>query len=320
LFYDPNAAAKTETTPKETPTDLADWNAAKAANTIEAYEAYLKKHPSGDFAEAAAGKITALRAAAPKPGTVHPIYSKTPENGALAADGLVFVKGGTFTMGCTSEQGSDCESDEKPTRNVTLSDFYIGKYEVTQAEWRKVMGSDPPELYNKGCDQCPVEKVSWNDIQDFLKKLNATLPAGQKPYRLPTEAEWEYAARGGSLSRGYKYAGSNNIGDVAWYSENSKTANTYGAQKTTRPVGTKASNELGLFDMSGNVYEWCSDRYGDYASSAQTNPTGPISGSSRVIRGGSWDDDPQYCRVAARRHGALVARSDFIGFRLARSK
>jgi formylglycine-generating enzyme required for sulfatase activity len=319
LLYDQNAPLKTESTPKETPTDLSDWNAAKATNTIEGYEAYLKKHPSGDFAEAATGKITALRAATPNTKPVMPNTTQTPENGSVADSEMVFVKGGTFTMGCTSEQGSDCESDEKPYHQVTLSDFYIGKYEVTQAEWRKVMGSDPPELYNKGCDQCPVEKVSWNDIQEFLKKLNTTLPAGQKPYRLPTEAEWEYAARGGSISKGYKYAGGNNIEEVAWYLSNYQVSNTYGAQKTTRPVGAKASNELGLFDMSGNVYEWCSDWYGDYPSTAQSNPTGPTSGSYRVIRGGSWDGDPQFCRVAHRSSVTPDSR-DGVGFRLARTR
>ena len=319
LFYDQVTAPKSEATPKETPTDLTDWNTAKAANTIESYQAYLKKHPSGDFAEAAMAKITALHTAAPnsKPNT--PNTTQTPENSSVAADGLVFVKGGTFAMGCTSEQGSDCAADEKPTHLVTLSDFYIGQYEVTQAEWRKVMGSDPPKLYNKGCDQCPVENASWGDIQEFLKTLNSVTKSGYQ-YRLPTEAEWEYAARGGGSSRMTKYAGSNSISDVAWYSENYKTANTYGLQKTTQPVGTKASNELSLFDMSGNVWEWCSDWYGDYASSAQTNPTGPTSGADRVIRGGSWFGDPQFCRVANRYDLTPDARSNDVGFRLARTR
>lgn len=220
-------------------------------------------------------------------------------------------------MGCTAEQGSDCDTDEKPAHQFTVSDFYIGQYEVTQAEWRKVMGSDPPELYNKGCDRCPVEKVSWNDVQEFLKKLNAQTGLN---YRLPTEAEWEYAARGGDKSKGYKYAGSNNVGDVAWYTENYKTANTFGTQKTTRPVGQKKDNELGLFDMSGNVYEWCSDWKGDYSSSAQVNPTGPSSGSRRVIRGGSWGYDPQLCRVAYRVSFTPDYRDRYIGFRLARTR
>lgn len=315
LLYDQNAASQTNA--KETPTDLADWNAAKAANTIENYEAYLKKHPSGDFAEAATGKIMALRAAAPnsKPATSN--TAQTPENGSVAADGLVFVDGGTFTMGCTSEQGSDCEDDEKPAHQVTLSDFYIGKYEVTQAEWRKVMGSNPPELYNDGCDECPVERVNWNYVQEFIKKLNQQT---KRTYRLPTEAEWEYAARGGSMSKGYKYAGSHNVDDVAWYSGNYNIANTFGKRKTTRPVGTKAHNELGLFDMSGNVSEWCSDWASDYTSTAQINPTGPSSGSRRKCRGGSWNDKLEHCGVDYRNYFAPSYGHSNVGFRLVRSK
>jgi formylglycine-generating enzyme len=150
---------------------------------------------------------------------------------------MVRVAGGTFTMGCESaSRDGECYDSEKPPRTVRVSDFSIGKYEVTQAQWRAVMGSDPPELYNKGCDDCPVERVSWNDIQEFLRKLNELTG---KRYRLPTEAEWEYAARGGSQSRGYLYSGSNNIGEVAWYDGNAKQGNTHGAQKTTRPVGQK---------------------------------------------------------------------------------
>ncbi|MBQ7951520.1 MAG: SUMF1/EgtB/PvdO family nonheme iron enzyme [Alistipes sp.] len=187
---------------------------------------------------------------------------------------MVFVKGGTFTMGATSEQGADAYDDEKPAHSVTLSDFYIGKYEVTQAQWRAVMGSNPSSF--KG-DNLPVENVSWNDIQKFIQKLNTQTG---KEFRLPTEAEWEYAARGGSKSRGYKYSGSNNIGDVAWYSGNSGSK--------THPVGQKQPNELGIYDMSGNVWEWCSDWYGSYSSSSQTNPKGPNSGDYRVLRGGDW--------------------------------
>ena len=160
-----------------------------------------------------------------------------------------------------------------------------------------------------GCDQCPVEEVSWNDIQEFLRRLNTR--TGQN-YRLPTEAEWEFAARGGNKSRGYKYAGSNNIADVAWYLSNSGYK--------TRPVGQKSPNELGLYDMSGNVWEWCQDRYGGYSSSAKTNPTGSSTGSFRVIRGGSWDSDPQDCRVANRYNfGPGIRYYGLVGFRLART-
>ncbi len=187
---------------------------------------------------------------------------------------MVFVKGGTFWMGCTDEQGSDCESDESPKHQVTLKGFWIGKYEVTQAEWRAVMGENPSN--NEGCDQCPVEQVSWDDVQKFIKELNRQTG---KNYRLPTEAEWEYAARGGQKSNKTKFAGSQNLGAVGWYSDNSSK---------THPVGGKAPNELGIYDMSGNVWEWCADWYGDYSSGSQTNPKGPGSGSYRVLRGGSW--------------------------------
>jgi formylglycine-generating enzyme required for sulfatase activity len=237
---------------------------------------------------------------------------------------MVFVKGGIFTMGCTTEQGSDCESDEKPTRRVTVSDFYIGKYEVTQKQWREVMGSDPPELYFKGCDDCPVERVSWNDIQEFIKKLNQK--TGKK-YRLPTEAEWEYAARGGSAGSPTTYAGSNNIDEVGWFWENSgdkRLSGIWDSDKIaknnckTHPVGGKKPNELGIYDMSGNVWEWCSDWYGSYSSGSQTNPQGPSSGSYRVIRGGSWVSNPQYCRVANRNYISPDYRYYDIGFRLSR--
>jgi len=179
------------------------------------------------------------------------------------------------------------------------------------------MGSDPPTLYNKGCDQCPVERVSWDDIQDFIKKLNQQTG---RTYHLPTEAEWEYAARGGSLSKGYKYSGSNSIDEVAWYGSNYKAANTYGAEKTTHPVGQKNANELGIFDMSGNVWEWCSDWDGTNSLSAGTNPTGPTTGAPRVFRGGSWSYDPRHCRVANRDLHTPKYHSYSIGFRLARTR
>ena len=199
---------------------------------------------------------------------------------------MVAVKGGTFTMGCTSEQGGDCDNDEKPTHSVTLSDYYIGKFEVTQELWKAVMGKNPSKW--KG-DILPVEGVSWNKVQTFIAKLNQKTGAN---FRLPSEAEWEYASRGGNKSKGYKYSGSNNIGDVAWYTDNS------GGK--THQVGTKTPNELGIYDMSGNVNEWCQDWYGNYSSGSQTNPTGASASSRRVNRGGSWYDWAKYCRVSNR--------------------
>ena len=221
---------------------------------------------------------------------------------ALPQIEMVFVKGGRFKMGATAEQGKDAEDNEKPAHSVTVSDFYIGKYEVTQAQWEAVMGKNPS--YFKGYNR-PVENVRWIDIQEFIEKLNAK--TGKK-YRLPTEAEWEYAARGGNQSKGYKYSGSNDIGSVAWYTDNSS--------RQTRPVGQKQPNELGLYDMSGNVREWCSDRYGSYSIGSQTNPTGPANGSDRVLRGGSWCNYAGSCRVSYRYSYLPLIPSGDYGFRL----
>ena len=218
---------------------------------------------------------------------------------------MVKVEAGTFMMGATPEMEKP-NSDEKPVHQVTLiNDYYMGKYEVTQALWEAVMGSNPS--YFKG-DNLPVEKVSWNDCQKFISKLNSLTG---RMFRLPTEAEWEYAARGGKESRGYQYSGSSNISDVAWYDENSGSK--------THPVGTKQANELGIYDMTGNVWEWCSDWYSSYSSSSQTNPTGSDSGSARVSRGGGWFNDASYCRLSVRFYYTPDFRLDILGLRLALS-
>ena len=221
---------------------------------------------------------------------------------------MQMVEGGSFTMGCTSEQGGDCESDESPSHQVTLSDYYIGQTEVTQGLWRAVMGSNPSSFI-KG-DNYPVEDVSWNDCQDFIRKLNNMLSSelGGKRFSLPTEAQWEYAARGGKKSGHYKYAGSNNIGSVTWYGGHSGSR--------THPVGQKVANELGLYDMSGNVYEWCQDWYGSYTGVSQTNPTGAASGSVRVLRGGSWITNEGSCRVSGRYKSPPDFRDGIRGLRL----
>ena len=219
---------------------------------------------------------------------------------------MVFVEGGTFTMRATSEQEEYAVDDEYPTHSVTLSDYYIGETEVTQALWKAVMGNNPSVFEG---DNLPVESVSYEDVKTFITKLNGK--TGKK-FRLPTEAEWEYAARGGNKSKGYKYSGSNNIKDVAWCDENSNDE--------THPVKTKRPNELGIYDMSGNVWEWCSDWYGGYSSNAQTNPQGPSSGSLRVLRGGSWNDDARYCRASYRSGGDLSNLYDNLGFRFALSR
>ena len=220
---------------------------------------------------------------------------------------MIAVEGGTFQMGATSEQGSDAYSDEKPVHNVTLSDYYIGETEVTQELWEAVMGNNPS--YYSGYPQRPVEYVSWNDCQEFITKLNQLTG---KNFRLPTEAEWEYAARGGNKSKGYKYSGSNTIDNVAWYDGNSGSK--------THDVKTKQANELGIYDMSGNVYEWCRDWYGSYSSGSQTNPKGPSAGSYRVIRGGGWYSSAKYCRVSHRNNCSLGSYYYFLGLRLSLSQ
>ena len=250
---------------------------------------------------------------------------------------MVYVEGGSFKMG--SYEGA---SREKPVHKVTVAPFYIGKYVVTQEEWKEVMGSNPSNW--KG-DNVPVEQVSWYDA---IKYCNLrSLAEGLKPcysisgstnpeywgavpkdnndaawdavtcnfsangYRLPTEAEWEFAARGGVRSKGYQYSGSNDYGTVAWYDENS------GSQ--THVVGAKAANELGIYDMSGNVYEWCWDWYSGYGSSPQANPTGPKTGNYRLLRGGSWLSIATYCRVSDRFSNSPYRSGSNFGFRLCRT-
>ena len=282
-----------------------------------------------------------------------PMLSVAQLSVTITANGVSFkmvrVQGGTFTMGATSEQDSDVSDDEKPAHKVTLSDYYIGETEVTQALWKAVMGSNPSEfapaeadasrgsyddfvanakllnakkpgtvriptrnewnaamVTTKGSLQKPVENVNWEDCQTFIKKLNQL--TGKK-FRLPTEAEWEFAARGGVKSKGYKYSGSNTLGTVAWFDDN--------AGRSTHDVKTKRPNELGLYDMTGNVWEWCSDWNGDYSSSSQTNPRGASSGSHRVNRGGSWFNYARYCRVSYRNFNTPALRNYDLGLRLA---
>ncbi|MBQ7691922.1 MAG: SUMF1/EgtB/PvdO family nonheme iron enzyme [Muribaculaceae bacterium] len=219
---------------------------------------------------------------------------------------MVAVEGGTFTMGATAEQGSDARDNEYPAHQVTLSSYCIGATEVTQALWHAVMGENPSNF--KG-EERPVECVSRDECEEFIARLNALTGLA---FRLPTEAEWEFAARGGNKSQGFKYAGGNNIGEVAWY-----CYNTPGRTGCTQPVATKAPNELGLYDMSGNVSEWCQDNYGSYDSEPQVDPAGPDWGYYCVVRGGCWFFYAENCRVSYRMNGSTGVAADTLGLRLA---
>ena len=222
------------------------------------------------------------------------------------------IDGGTFTMGAqnsTSSQANydkDADSDEKPTHSVTLSTYYMGKTPVTQLLWYVVMGSYPniSNTYGRG-DDYPVYNVTYTQCEQFITKLKSLT---KKNFRMPTEAEWEFAARGGNNSNKYKYSGSNTVGSVAWYSSNSSNK--------THPVAQKEANEVKLYDMSGNVWEWCSDWYGNYTMSSQTNPKGPSSGPGRVIRGGGYNDSPTECRVSVRSNASANSSFTTLGFRL----
>ncbi len=215
---------------------------------------------------------------------------------------LVFVQGGTFAMGATKEQGELPLSDEKPMHYVTLTSFYIGKYEVTQEEWIAIMGNNPSHF--KG-NKRPVENVSWIKCQEFIKKLNSLTG---KHFRLPTEAEWEYAARGGNKSRHTRLSGGILPYEVAW--------NKYNSEGTTHNVGEKTPNELGIYDMSGNVWEWCNDWWGSYSKDNQYGPKGPYSGSNRIFRGGGYDRPDEDCRVSRRSFFPPKYYSENLGFRL----
>ena len=231
---------------------------------------------------------------------------------------MVAVEGGSFTMGATAEQGSDAIDNEQPIHQVTVSSFSIGQTEVTQALWLAVMGSNPSYFKSaNGYDDDlnrPVENVSWSNCRTFITRLNNLTG---RSFRLPTEAEWEYAARGGNKSQSYKYAGSNAVGECAWYSFNIPSQTEGEEGYGTQSVASKKANGLGLYDMSGNVWEWCQDRYGAYNSEAQTNPTGPASGSYRVHRGGSWSYDARSCRVSSRGYSGSSYTDKDLGLRIA---
>lgn len=224
---------------------------------------------------------------------------------------MVYVQGGTFTMGATTEQGRDARDHEKPAHQVTLSDYYIGEYEVTQELWSAVMG----ERCSQNCSY-PVSGITWWQCLDFINRLNNLLSyqLDGKRFALPTEAQWEYAARGGQYSQHYKYAGSNDLFSVAWWGSNSTIS--INNVKTPHSVGQKAPNELGLYDMSGNVREWCRDWYGAYSDAARTNPHGAPFGPRRVLRGGCYSSRAEDCRISSRSNSVPSLDWNDTGFRL----
>ena len=284
------------------------WHLCESKRTPSVY---LDKYPNGRFAVQAFNMKTAIEEAEKQKKIAEENAQK--EKGRLVAierkkqeeaerirllyePEMVLVEGGSFKM------GSNEYDNEKPIHDVTVKDFYIGKYPITQKQWQNIMGDNPSRF--KG-ETLPVEQVSWEDCQVFIKKLNDK--TGKK-YRLPTEAEWEYAARGGTKrnGNGFKYAGSNDLKEVAWYSENSDSK--------THPVGTKKANELGIHDMTGNVWEWCNDWYKGYPGNSGVSD---YTGSYRVFRGGGWSYGAGLCRVAFRNYSTPPYRSYYLGFRLA---
>ena len=284
--------------------DEAAYTEAQQVDTAEAYGAYLAAYPAGRHVDAARASQRRLRDQAGR--------QQRAERERVIAQlnaQMVHVPGGSFTMGCQEGffSNNDCEADEQPAHQVQVSSFELSKYEVTQELWAAVMGANPSHFSD--CTRCPVEQVSWADIQGFLRELNA----GGGRYRLPSEAEWEYAAWGGVQSRGYQYAGSDSPRAVAWYYENSG--------RKPHPVGQKQANELGLYDMSGNVREWVQDCWNDSYAGAPSNGQAWERGDCgrRVLRGGSWGGGSWYLRPALRFRLTAVTRDDDLGLRLARS-
>jgi formylglycine-generating enzyme required for sulfatase activity len=238
-----------------------------------------------------------------------PVPSPPPAAVPAVAPGIdmVFIQGGRIRRGCPNLDGSGCLADERPRHEVRLRNFMIGRYPVTQRQWASVMGSTPSHFQG---DTLPVEQVSWNEVQEFIRRLNAMTG---KRYRLPTEAEWEYAALGGTLASGQEFSGHRFLDDVAWYD--------YNSGGRTWQAGRKEPNELGIHDMLGNVWEWVSDRYDRYyyRNSPISNPKGPKHGNERVYRGCAFNSAENICRISLRNFAAPDYRMVNLGFRLARS-
>lgn len=215
---------------------------------------------------------------------------------------FIFVEGGTFLMGCNKTSVSQCDEAESPVHQVTISSFHITKYEITQLLWLEIMGYNPNSQKN---NKYPVTNVSWDECQDFIKRLNHITSLH---FAIPTEAQWEFAARGGIKSKNTLFSGSEKIEEVAWYKENSNSF--------FHIIGTLKPNELGIYDMSGNVWEWCNDYYGPYSAETTKDPPGSISGINRVYRGGSWLDNKSYTRITNRNCGRSDYKMNCLGFRI----
>lgn len=280
-----------------------------------------RKKPSQSAPKSNTTKKSSPRPSATRPAsnngasrTVAPSFGKVAQqkisSKSFTVNGVTFdmmrVEAGTFTMGATSEM-SDPHDVEKPTHQVILTgNYFIGKTEVTQKLWKAVMGYNSSHFQG---ENLPLDNVSWDDCMRFISKLNSM--TGQD-FRLPSEAEWEFAARGGNNSNHFQYSGSNKLEDVAWFSSNSDSK--------THDVATKLPNELGIYDMSGNVWEWCADYWSNYSNGQKTNPTGPYNGIYRMLRGGSWCYDARGCRSSCRIRSSPDYRDSLIGFRLAFSE
>ncbi|MCR9054505.1 MAG: SUMF1/EgtB/PvdO family nonheme iron enzyme [Phaeodactylibacter xiamenensis] len=303
----------------------AHWQRAQQADTLSAYFEFLDRFPTGAFAEQAKQRQQELLSGYTEPKSPQPPKLKTknpptpkpkpskpdlPPDLIKLSEDMVHIPGGTFWMGWKDEvRDGEGHDKEKPCHEVSLSDYYLGKYPVTQAQWKAVMGDNPS--WFKNCPDCPVEQVSWDDVQEFIKKLNAK--TGEK-YRLPTEAEWEYGARGGAKDE-YLYSGSNDLDEVGWYRDNS------GGK--IHPVGQKQPNQLGLYDMSGNVWEWVQDCWHEHYNGAPRDGGAWLEDSNgdcsrRVLRGGSWYFSSGGSRVAIRSRSIPSIRSSYLGFRLTR--